>query len=151
MSRTPKSARKSATRPIPLTTVDPPTQPIRAPQEPSKTARHRAPNIEQPLDPPEFEGNVLADIRARWKAGGSLLPQPAESGKLLAKYKQTHGEVVKAREVLQKALEAERAAILDLARAFGGNSLRIDGTVHDFACRGDLVFFRLKGVGIIDT
>lgn len=135
---------KRTTQPVPTGAAPPPA--------PGTTKTHRRPIIEQPLDPPEYVGStILADIRARWAAGGSILPQPAESHKLLTAYKAARDQVAVIREQLQKALDVEAKTVLDLARAFGGNSLRIDGVVHDFASRGDLVFFRRKNVGIIDT
>lgn len=163
--RTPKSARKQTTRPKATQPVvvahlprsqrnTQPVRPLEAPppmSAPRQATRARRPNVEQPLDPPEFAGSVLSDIRARWIAGGSLLPQPAESEKLLTSYRKAHALVEETRAALQAHLATESAAILDLARAFGSNSLRIDGTVHDFACRGDTVFFRRKSVSVIDT
>ncbi len=148
MARTPKKARKHATQPIPVHI------PAEHPRQRRSTVPITlpSPRIEQPLDTPDLEGgNLLADIRARWKAGGSLLPQPTESEKLLAAYKKAHDSVEQARKVLQDAILVEGGTILDLARAFGGNSLRIGGVVHDFACRGETIFFRRKNVGVIDT
>ncbi len=148
MARTPKKARKHATQPIPTLEAPPPT--VR-PRRSTVPITLPSPRIEQPLDTPDLEGGtLLADIRARWKAGGSLLPQPTESERLLIAYKKAHDAVENARKVLHDALAVEGGTILDLARAFGGNSLRIGGVVHDFACRGETIFFRRKNVGIVD-
>lgn len=143
--KTPKAARKRTTQPIPILDVH------AAAPKPKNVERPPRP-ITQPLDTPELEGSkLLADIRDRWKSGGSLLPSPTESEKLLGAYRQAHTTVEAAREALQKALAIEGTTILELARAFGANSLRIDGVVHDFACRGESIFFRRRTVGIIDT
>ena len=159
MSRTPKTARKHATRPAGIP-IDPAaetprtrhtTQPVPAAEAPPPMTQTRSHRVRQPLDPVEFSGTMLADIRERWKAAGSLLPEPAESQRLLAEYKRAHGVTEERRKALLEATEKEEKAILALARAFGGTSLRIDNVVHDFACRGETIFFRRRNIGVIDT
>jgi hypothetical protein len=90
------------------------------------------------------EDKILAKIKKEWEAAGSKNPTAEEGKKLVTALTTAQEKVKHAEEAMTKAKAAESAAIEKLARAFGGKSLRIGGVVHDFASRGDTIFFRKK-------
>ncbi len=88
--------------------------------------------------------STLKRIRENWKKKGEKIPTEAEREKLLTTWKKNSEAVTHAAKKLEDAKAAEDKAVLALAEAFGARSLRIDGNVHEFACRGTKVFFRKK-------
>lgn len=88
--------------------------------------------------------SILDKIRQTWKDAGSKNPSTNEKEAGLAAYKNAGKSVTDAEKALSVAKEHEGETVLALAKLFGCRSLRIDGVIHDFASRGEKIFFRRK-------
>jgi len=94
--------------------------------------------------------SILTKIRLNWiKAGKKKLTED-QVKKLTKNYKEASDKSEAAENALNAAKLIEDEAILALAQAFGGNSLKIGGVVHEFACRKGRVFFRKRASDIIE-
>lgn len=121
-----------------------------------KTATSRAIDVTPPPSAPQGQEPrgkkpPLRQAVAEWVAAGSGLPLPDQAAGLLQAYRGARAAVLKARENLEALQHAESKTVLALARAYGGRPLRIDGTVHEFAARGDVVFFRRRQTDVVDV
>lgn len=93
--------------------------------------------------------SILTQIRAAFKASGGKTPDTKTGQKLLGAFREAAKDRDRAETELEAAKMREYAACEALARAYGGESLRFDGQVHDFAARGTKVFFRRGGTNVI--
>lgn len=103
------------------------------------------------LEAPISGAHVLKTIRDEWEHGGKKLPTDLERAELLATFKVRRQATKDADAALKKARAEEAIHTLKLARAFGCQSLRVEGEIYDFASRGPAVFFRKRTVGLIDV
>jgi hypothetical protein len=88
--------------------------------------------------------SILSKIQKQWVKSGSKMPPAEEGKKLVGVYTGAATKVTEAEAALAKAKAEEYAAVEKLAQAYGCRSLRIGGVVHDFASRGNIIFFRKK-------
>jgi peptidoglycan hydrolase CwlO-like protein len=88
------------------------------------------------------EDNTLAKIKKDFQKRGGKLPSESERKSLLATYKAAVKKADDLTAELAKAETAKAEAVKKLAEAFGGASLKIDGVVHDFRCRGETIYIR---------
>lgn len=93
--------------------------------------------------------SILTKIRGEWKKNGSKEPDDATKVALVKAYKISRDAYAKIAAEAALAKADESSKVKALAEAFGGRPLRIDGAVHDFACRKDMVYFRKKNAGEI--
>lgn len=98
----------------------------------------------------ETNGTILANIKAEYTKNGGKDPSKADTKKLVDAWRAASAKVEAVEAQIAAAKVAESEAVLALAKAFGGKSLRIDGQVLDFASRGTTVFFRKKSNGVVD-
>ncbi len=129
---------------------------MRTKRKARKTASTRAIDVTPPpqVAPQPAQrkrSSLLATAVEQWTAAGGLLPASDQSAGLLAAYRGAHNAVLRAKQDLEARQAAESATVLALARAYGARSLRIDGVIHDFASRGDAVFFRRRQADIVDV
>lgn len=96
------------------------------------------------------EASVLAKIRADHKKAGGKDPSKAEAAKMVSAWQTAHSKVEAAEKALEAAKAEESGAVLALAKAFGAKSLKIGGVVHDFASRGETIFFRRKSTDVVE-
>jgi hypothetical protein len=88
--------------------------------------------------------SFLTTLRKEWEAAGSKDPNDNDKKRLVGNFKAASDKVQELESQLAKAQAEEEAAILSLAKAFGARSLKISGTVYDFASRGQKVFLKKK-------
>lgn len=93
----------------------------------------------------------LKQAVADWITAGSPMPMPDQATGLLHAYRGAHNAVAQAKQNLEAVQAAESKTVLALAKAYGGRPLKIDGVVHEFAARGDVVFFRRRQMDVIDV
>ncbi len=101
-----------------------------------------APAVEAP-EPP----SPLDEIREAHSTGKMKRLTGEAAKRVVADWKKANAAVL----AKEKEIEALRAIldrhVVEMARAFGGNTLNIDGVVHDFVARSGRIFFRRKSKG----
>ena len=127
---------------------------MRTKKNPARKTTSRAIDVTPPAAAEAPRGNKKPPLRqaiAEWLTAGSPLPAPDQASGLLAAYRGAHAAVLRAKQGLEALQNAESKTVLALARAYGGKPLRIEGVVHEFAARGDVVFFRRRQTDVVDV
>jgi hypothetical protein len=91
--------------------------------------------------------SVLVKIRKQYSGKD---PDKATAAKLVNAWRAAAKKTADAEAALESLKAAEGETVKALAHAYGAKSLRVDGQVMDFACRGETVFFRRKAADIVD-
>lgn len=94
--------------------------------------------------------SILKTIHEEWKSKGAALPNEREGKKLKSDYVAAVAEVERAKKALSDANEKVSAATLALAKAVGGQSVRINGQVHEFSANRGGLYIRRKSTEVVD-
>lgn len=96
------------------------------------------------------ELTTLEKIRAEWVKNGKNPPAKKLAEELSKSLKSAKAIKIKAQEELAKTEEHLSKVYMELAKAYGCQSLRIDGIVYDFSSRGEKVFLKSKATDVVD-